>query len=535
MLALLIVLGMTACSGGGGSTGSVPATKSSTAAATASVSLSLGSALTSGAATVYPVVLKAIDSTGATITGTYLNPITLATSDGTNTGFSANSAGSSPTATFVVTSSSQVVYFVYDGAVLTSPVTVSASVATAATNSFTFQPGTAGSTSPAAIAISSVSIAANGAPSIVGTSGSFSLTVSAYDSKGALITGTYPAPLLVTTNDSKDLTISVIGGASGGNVTLTSSTQVVVVSYDGAVVPSGTGFSVSTAGAATATALFVPSASSTISVQPVVASITLAPVGPAQIQGSPSEFVLAVTGYDSTLNPISGFYAQPIVVTSNDSTDLQFATAAGGPFSSSISVPSSSTVVYVTYDGASVPSTTAFIASSGSVQTSAIFAPATRTNTSTYIKTLYVSTAGAAPVAAAGSQPVYIQAVDQNGAIFNGAYPSAISVTLNKNTDLDLAIGQYVPAIACDPTASCSNNAAVVVNNSGQVVFANYIAAALVAPTSSISVTTAGIVCNAIPFPLVSSTVAVCQATIAPQSVSQASAARLIPISSTQH
>lgn len=543
-IALFTALALAGCSGGGGGV-AVPTAPTSAVHATASVSLSLGSATAVGATTVYPLTIKATDSSGAAISGPYLNAISLSTSDGTQTGFSSSSSGSNPSPTVSVASSTQAVFFVYNGSALTTAVTVTATSPTASPSAFIFQPGTAGGGGTAVV--SSLSIVANGAVPIIGSSGAFTLTVSAYDASGQVITGTYPVPLTVSTNDSKDLSISVSGGSPSASVTVTSSSQIVVANYDGAVVPGGTVFSVAAAGAPTATTAFSPGGGSGSVAS--IASIVLTQVGSIPNVGTAGQFALTLNAFDVNGATISGTYLQSIVVSSNDSTDLKMATSPNGPFTASISVSNSSTVVYVAYDGAAVPATTSFSANSGTVQGNLAFNPFVTSSTAPYVNTVYVTTAGAAPQMGTpsnpvyGSQPLYVTANDQFGNLITGSYPSKISVTINNATDLDVSLDSYVVATRCEanpPTIPCVNNAAIVLNNAGQVAFANYVDAgpgpfattggggALEAPNPDISVTVNGGLCATIVFPVSSAGAG----PFTCQTPATLSVARLVPMSS---
>jgi hypothetical protein len=506
-IALVTALAFAGCSGGGsgGSTAPNPAGR-----VPASMSLSIGTGTSVGGLSVFTLSVSAADSSGAAITGTFASPITLTTSDATDTGFSSSATGSQRVASIAVSSSTQPVYFVYDGATLTTAVTITESDPTVAERTFSFQPAPGGTTSAA---IASLSLAANGAIPLSGSAGSFTLTLAAYSSTGALISSTYATPIVLTTNDSTDLTLSIAGGTPASSISVTSPSQIVLVSYDGAVVPSGTLISASTSGASTVSIPFVPS-SATSGASSAVASIALAQVGALPNQGTAGQFALVITASNGAGGVISGTYPQPIVVSSNDSTDLTFSTVAAGPFTASVSVPNSSTVVYVAYDGLNIPAETKFSASSGATVGTLTFNPAASTvATAPYIKTLYVTTAGAPPEQGTpsnpiyGAQPIYMSAYDQTGAALTGTYPNVIRMSINNATDLQLTIGTYVAATRCEilppTTPLCPNIGQEVINGSGQAIFADYVDAgpvvagqalpgggALQAPQPDISITT---------------------------------------------
>ncbi len=508
-IALLTALALAGC-GGGGSSGS-GAAPNPAGRIPAAMSLSLGAATAVGGLTVFALTVSAADSSGSPIVGTFASPITLTTSNPTDTGFSSSATGS-PRAGFAdVSSSTQPVYFVYDGATLATAVTITESSPTVAQRTFGFQ-STSQTTSAA---IASLSLAANGAIPLSGSAGSFTLTAAAYSSTGALITGTYPTPIVLTTNDSTDLTLSIAGGTPASSISITSPAQIVVVSYDGLAVPSGTNISASASGASTVSIPFVPSSATAGGSS--VASIALAQVGALPNAGTAGQFALVLTASNASGGAISGTYPQPIVVSSNDSKDLTFSTVAAGPFAASVSVPNSSTVVYVAYDGLTIPANTKFSASAGAVVGTLAFNPAATVTAAPYVATLYITTAGAPPEQGTvanpiyGSQPIYMSAYDQFttplvGPPLTGTYPTAIRMTVNNVTDLQLTIGSYSAATQCEllsPGTPCPNVAQEVINGSGQAIFADYVDAgpviagtpptgggALEAPHPDISITT---------------------------------------------
>ncbi len=501
---LLVALGLAGCSGSGSAPPSTPAPSN----VPASISLALSSPVALSVGQSYALTVSAYNAAGTLISGSYANPVTLTTSDPTDSGFSSTVTGSGAASSVTVSSSLQSVFFYYDGASLKSPITVTTAATNVSAKGYVFTPSSSsgGSTTTTSATIATLSVGPNGALPQVGSAGSFTLTVAGYTSSGSLVTGTYATPIVLTSTDSTDLTFSVNGAAASATASIPSSSAIVVVNYDGATVPSGTTISVAASGATGASFVFhpTPAGSSTTS---SIAKLTLAEVGATPNQGTPGQFALAVTASDSSGNPISGTYPSPVVVTTNDSTDLQLATSSGGPFTPSVSVSNSSTVIYVSYSGGDVPQSTEFAANtSGSVMGMLAFNPAVNTTQSLYIKTLYITTSGAPPdTNSYGSQPIYINAYDQNGNIFNGTYPSPVRATLNNATELDLSVGSYVAALDCEagspPPNPCPNVAAQVVNNSGQVIFGNYAMQYATYP-SQVSISTSGVSCAAISFPL---------------------------------
>lgn len=500
---LAAMLGFVACSGGGGSS---PTATPSTGPSQAAISVALGNEEALGSGYSYEVLVTLTNAAGQVITGPYPSAVTLTTSDTTDTGFSATASGENIASSVSITSSTQPVFFVYDGAKLSSAVSISAASSSAPSAQYTFTAtGVSGgtTTSTTSTTVASLSIAPNGALPQSGTAGSFTLTVAGYSSTGALVTGTYANPIVLTSNDTADLTFSVNGGAASTTATVSASGAIVVVNYDGATVPGSTTINASASGVPTVSIPFAPT-SPTATAATSISSISLAQIGAAPNEGTAGQFALTITA-SANGSPISGQYPTGIVVSSNDSTVLGLSTSSGGPFTPSVTVNNSSTLVYVQYSGATVPQSTEFAANAGSVQGVLPFNPESTQTQATRIQTLYISTSGAPPTTDSyGSQPIYIEAFDQNGNVINGTYPSAVDLTINNATELDLSLGAYTPATDCSPAANinpCPNVAAVVVNGSGQVTFGDYAPLYSTYP-SQVSVSTTGIECAAINFPL---------------------------------
>jgi hypothetical protein len=507
--ALVVALAVAGCSGGGGG----PAPGPTQAPAASGATLAIGPASQEGKLVVAPLLVTVTGPNGSAITGPFSSPVTLTTSNAAHTGFSDTLAAATVTPSFNVSSSTQPVFFVYDGAPLTTPVTVSVAVANVPAVTYAFTPSAvptpSSSASATPSAIKTLTIAENGAAPQIGSAGSFTLTVAAYDSNGTLITGTYLNPIVVTTNDTSDLVLaSSSGNGSGGSATLTAGSQFVVVTYDGKPIPPGTTFSATALGVVSASTAFAPSAASS-SKSASIKTISLSAVGPAPAQGEASQFSVNIVANDQNGNPISGAYPAPISISSSDAKDITFATTSAGPFASTVAIANSSTVVYANYDGAAVPQNAQIVGSAGDVAGTLAFTPAPLATTTLYIAKLTISTGGAAPQAnASGAQPVYIAAFDQNGAPINGTYPEPVSISLNNNLEVGLSLGSYVAAVDCSASSSnCPNNAVVVVNSAGQTAFADY-TSNWQNYMSQLSITAAGsgadpgVVCHAINFPL---------------------------------
>jgi hypothetical protein len=235
-----------------------------------------------------------------------------------------------------------------------------------------------------------------------------------------------------------------------------------------------------------------------------VASVTLTQIGSLPSGETAAEFGINVNAVDSGGKPISGTYTTPVVITSNDTSQLGLSTSYNGPFSASASVPNSSTVVYVQYNGGQVPSGT-YLQAANVASTKFDFS--TTSSQALFIQTLYVTTSGAPPDANSyGSVPISISAFDQNGNPINGTYPSPIDVTINNATELSLSLGSYSPATDCNPTTNpnapspCPNVAAVVLNASGQTIFGDY-AINYANSESQVSVSISGNTCASVSFP----------------------------------
>jgi hypothetical protein len=314
--------------------------------------------------------------------------------------------------------------------------------------------------------------------------------------------------LTVTTNDSSDLQLSIAGGSSGSAVTLTSASQLVLVTYDGKTVPTGTTFTVSAPGVASASAAFTPAGATTGS-GASIASITVSQVGAPPILGTAGEFALNVTALSSSAAPINGTYATPILITTNDSKDISLATSAAGPFGSSVTLTTSGTPVLVEYDGGSVPNDTQFAATAGSVSGTLAFNPQP-TSTTPYIDKLYVSGSGVSPNGSEGGAiPIFVTAYDQNGNVISGTYPSPVGVTLTDACDEGISLNASVNITPCLANGGVIvNPAALTINSASQVLFLSYDCLAAGGsdcgggtPTPSyVSVTTVGIQCAAVNF-----------------------------------
>jgi len=520
---LIVALAVAGCSGSSSSSPSVGTPTAKGTGAIAALSIQLSGTPTTGTKAVFPLTVQAVSSSNATISGTYASAVSVTSTDSTDLSFSFSATGSPSYATVSVTSSTQNVYVVYDGAALPAGVTISASTTTANPASIDVtEPSSSSSATPqTGTTINSLSIAANGAASVVGTAGSFTLTVAAYNSTDQLITGTYATPLTVTTNDSADLSLSTTSGGSGASVTLTSSTQLVIVTYDGKTVPAGTEFTVSAPGVTSQSAVFSPNGATGTSA--AAATLKITEVGAPPIQGSTGEFALNVTAFDATGNPISGTYSASILVTTNDSADLTMATTQAGPFTAGVTLSNSSTPIFVEYDGGAVPTNAQFVATAaGATQGTLAFAAEVQPTAATpYIASLYVTGAGESPVSTpGGAVPVFITARDQFNDVITGTYPSPIGVSLNDACDESLSIGGSTTVTPCeDNSGDITNVAAIVVNSASQVVFVSYSGnAALPASNpasvanSAVSVTTSGLECNAALFP--SNGLGTCQVTL---------------------
>ncbi len=466
---------------------------SSASGAITGLSVSTNAAPQQGSAGTFPLNVSAMSGSG-TLMGTYPSSIVLTTNDGSDITFSVG--GASATSTATITSSMQSVVVNYDGNALPSNTTITAS---AGSVSFPYPFPVAVNAVPTPSPITGVTVMQAGPTPQIGTPASVPLTVTAETSGStAPLTGTYASPILLTTNDSSDIGFSVNGGASSSSASITSSSQTVVVSYDGAALPSGTSIYATTAGVGESSPFTAMAASTT-----KVASVTLTQVGALPSGETAAEFGINVNAVDSGGNPISGTYTTPVVITSNDTSQLGLSTSYNGPFAASASVPNSSTVVYVQYNGGEVPSGTYLQAANVKSST---FTFSTTSSQALFIQTLYVTTSGAPPdTNSYGSVPISISAFDQNGNPINGTYPSPIDVTINNATELSLSLGSYSPAVDCsaanpnDPSP-CPNVAAVVLNASGQTIFGDY-AINYANSESQISVSISGSTCASVSFP----------------------------------
>jgi hypothetical protein len=344
----------------------------------------------------------------------------------------------------------------------------------------------------------------SGAMPTQGLPGTFVLSLAEYAANKTLVKGAYGAPITVTTNDSADLTFTVTdpSGASVGNgssATIADSTASVVVTYSGNAVPAGTQISASASGVATTTLPFSPVTGSGTSAN--VASLTISEIGAVPVQGSAGQFALAVTALDPSGAPISGTYATPIVVTTNDVTDIGLSTVLGAAPSASVTLPNSQTPVFVTYSGNRPPNGAEFSATAGSLSASVPFATTSATQLTTISK-LYLTRVGANPLSnSPGASAVYVYAYDQSGTLLGGTLPSAVTVTINSDCDLGLSIGGPIVVTDYCGMLLTLNPTAVTINNSNQVVYVNYAAGLNTNAGAQLSASTVDDVCSAITFP----------------------------------
>ncbi len=348
-----------------------------------------------------------------------------------------------------------------------------------------------------------VTLGESGAMPVQGLAGTFVLSLAEYGANKQLISGAYAAPVTLTTNDSGDLSFAVTDPngssvASGSSATIVDSTASIVVTYSGNAVPAGTQISASSSGLATTTLAFTPVVGGGASAG--VASITIAQIGATPVQGSAGQFALAVTALDATGAPISGTYATPISVTTNDVTDVALATTPGGPGASGVVVPNSQTPVFVTYSGNHTPNGTQFGATNGAVSATLPFTTTTPGQLTSIAK-ITITRVGSAPLAnTPGASPFYISAYDANGTLLGGTLPSAVSVTLNDNCDSSLSVGGPSSVQDCQ-TSPFSNVSIVTINNPSQVVYLDDLYGASTDPATVLSASTLDNVCSGVTFP----------------------------------
>jgi hypothetical protein len=353
---------------------------------------------------------------------------------------------------------------------------------------------------PTAPAGAQLTLGQSGAMPTQGLAGTFVLSLAEYDANKHLVTGTYLAPVTLTTNDGGDLSFTVTDptGASttsGASATITDSSASIIVNYDGNAVPKSTQIS-ATSGNLGAALNFSPTSMGGSGGSAAVAKITIAQNGATPVEGSPGQFILSLTAYDSTNTPITGTYAAPIILTTNDATDLELATAPGGGGAGSIAISNSQTPVFVTYTGNYVPAGTEFTATSGTTTASLAFTTPTVRGLTT-IAALYLTRNGALPVAGTpGASPVYVTAYDQNGRLIAGTLPSPVTVSLNNECPLSLSVGGSSVV-----SSNCQNVAGVIINNTDQIVYVNYGTNFPTNPEPELSASTADNVCTAITFP----------------------------------
>jgi hypothetical protein len=402
ILAILAALGLAACSDN--VAGSVTPGVSPTPFA-------LGTAATATAATLkltqvtpipslgttgsFTLAVSAFTSSGAAITGSVNPVITLSTSDSSDLTLSQTTV-STGTANVVVT---------YDGKALPSGTTISASAGTVTTNLTIVS----GATPTPVAAIKTLAVQELTPVPDLGTAGIFVITVNAVDVNGNAITGAYPSPVTLSTNDSNDLTLSTSTVSAGGaNVTVT---------YNGKALPGNTVISASSGGISTSLAV-----TSTAAPQSQISSIALTPQGPGNLTvGSTGSFALAVTVNDANGNPISGTYPAPLTLTVNDSSALTF---NGNP---SQTISASGTGVTLLYNGtALVPGTTVTASIPGFAATAALGITA---NNPAYPAPVY-SALSLTPQNVASIKPgtpgsfsVVVTAYDANGNQINSSFP----------------------------------------------------------------------------------------------------------------
>ncbi|MBD5654480.1 MAG: hypothetical protein IAI50_04790 [Candidatus Eremiobacteraeota bacterium] len=350
-----------------------------------------------------------------------------------------------------------------------------------------------------------MTLAQNGAAPTVGLAGTFTLTATEYDATGKLLSGTYPQPIVVTTNDTTDLTLSAIPstGTSGGSVTIPNSQTVVLVSYDGLAVRSGTQFAASANALTSVTAGFTP-VKQAVTVSPI-STFVIGQSGATPHFGSPGQFALSISAYDASGNPITGSYATPIVLTTNDGTDLQLSTVQNAPGSASVTVPNAQTTVFVSYDGSVVPNGTVFSAFAGTASSTLAFTPTNPASPPQVISKLSITRNGAGPVLGQlGVFPVFVTAYDENNIAIYGTLPNAVNVTINESCDMSLSLGgsgSVEPCIVNGQPVAVDNIGAQIINNANQVVFLNYDGIRPVPAGTDISATTLANICSVISFP----------------------------------
>jgi len=244
---------LAACSGGGGGTAAVsPGASTGKPGATAAIQLALSTALSTGSLAVVPVTVTAIGSNGATITGSYLAGITVASNDPNDVEFSATASGANPTPSITLTSSMEPVFLVYNGNTLPAGTSITAATTTAAETTLALSAAVNPNASSAPSSAPTVATSflnliyvTSGGASPVGTQGgAIPIFIIAQDQNGNDVTGTFPSPIAVTLTNACDESLSI--GTSGpvspcenaqgaiSNVaalTITSASEVVFVNY----------------------------------------------------------------------------------------------------------------------------------------------------------------------------------------------------------------------------------------------------------------------------------------------------------------
>jgi len=238
------------------------------------------------------------------------------------------------------------------------------------TNSSSPSVGTSKSTASGAAA--AVSLALASTPT-TGTKAVIPLTVTALNSAGKTITGAYQTGIVVSSTDTTDLafSLSATGSPASSTLTITNSSQLPYLVYDGNALPAGTALlgttptaaaqSLSLAAAAGASASAAPSSAPVIQTS-YLAGIYVTGSGASPVNTGGGAIPIYIIAQDQNGNDITGTYPSPISVSLTNACGESLSVNGSGtvedcevtnPTSNvaAITVTSAGQVVFVNYVG----------------------------------------------------------------------------------------------------------------------------------------------------------------------------------------